>query len=334
MSDKDHQKRMLKDFDKLLTEVQSCGLDMHAEASGFHSVYCPICNKTEKRTGGFRFESDKIGYNCFRGSCDASCVYTFGEPMSRRFKRLMEAIGVKVPASLRMVKSSIQKAMEDVDNDLYVKNSYNKIDFPEGNMVTVTDDDSDLGAWWRRYLERRKIPMTGLRVCHSGQYRDCLMIPFWNDGKYVGCQFLTKAGVYLANYGGNEHLLYSPSGSFNMKTVILVEGAMDARCIPFGVATLGKKVTPEQAYHLIGKRVIMLPDIYGNHYIDQFQDYEWEICVPPWDVKDLNDAVKKYGLLVATRMVMDNLYKPSNPTKAIAAYKIWSQNGQKAKNSH
>lgn len=318
---------MAEDFDKLVDDIRSCGLDLHPEASGFLSVYCPICGKTNKRTGGFRFEPDTIVYNCFRGSCDASCVYREGEPISRKFRRLMDDIGVTIPPKLRMVRSSLQRELEKVDSDLYVEHRYHRATFPDATLTPLTDDKTKLGQWWRNEMDRRYIPYQGLRVVHDGQYKGCCMIPFWMNGTYIGCQYLTRQGVYIANNDGNSHLLYSPSGYLPHDIVILVEGAMDARSIPFGVATLGKKVTPEQAWHLKGKKVVMLPDRKGNKYHEQFADYGWDFCVPRWTVKDVNEAVVKHGLIVTTKMIIDNTFDASNPTKALAAYKIWREDG-------
>ncbi len=106
-------------------------------------------------------------------------------------------------------------------------------------------------------------------------------------------------------------------------TVVVVEGLLDALCFPNTAGTLSKKISPEQAYMLRGKNVIMLPDRGGNKFIDQFHDYGWKLCVPPWKQKDLNAAVCEYGVMTVARMIMDNCYE--NPLEAKVRYNLWME---------
>ena len=93
----------MSDFHSLCDDIRSSLHLTTPEGSGFYACYCPICNKTERKTAGVRFETDQIVINCFRASCDATCVYTYGEPVPKKFRRFTDAIGVKIPPSLSMV---------------------------------------------------------------------------------------------------------------------------------------------------------------------------------------------------------------------------------------
>lgn len=312
-------------FDTLITDIKmSAGLN-HQESTGFYAMHCPVCNKVDKKTGGFKFESDTIIYNCFRGSCDASCVFTLGEYVSKKFRNLMSTIHVTIPIELSIKKNSLaDQIKKELESHLYEKHSFNSIKPVEGDMSLLMNQTDDLSMRWIKHFDRRKIPLEGISIIESGRYRGNCFLPFKLNGKLIGGQVITKNG-YVAHNGGNEHVFYVPDGRINFETVFVVEGGMDAKCFPRTFATLRDRITKEQAFFLQGKRVIMIPDRSGgNKFPEQFHQYGWELCVPPWDVKDLNEAVIKYGVPAVYRMISENLYK--DKLKATTAFRLWRMN--------
>lgn len=290
-----------------------------AESTGFRTVYCPICQKMERKTGGFKLEEDKVIYHCFRGSCDASTVYEIGKPISKKFRALMSSIGVSIPVELLMVKSSFQKKLESLDERLYKKNYYK--DVHSLDLFKSYEQGSKLNReYWKTYFEKRCVPYDDILLCDEGKYKGCCAISFPFYDKTIGYQILTRHGDYIKQYDGNANILYIPEKKIP-DTVILVEGTMDAKCFPNAIATLQSKISAEQAYHLRGKNVIMLPDMDGsNHFIEQFMDYGWKISIPDWGAKDLNEAVVKYGVIVVAEMIMEGIC--TNKTKAEMLYKM------------
>lgn len=308
----------MKDFDELKLRITtSAGLG-RSESTGFHSIACHVCNNSRK-TGGWKFEHDKIVYHCFRASCGTSSVYEYGNPIPRRMRDIFRIIGVDVPPSLLMVKSSFQKELENLDDRLYTKPRNKPVHMPAG---TIEYDlySGPHKAFWDEFMARRMLPPDDFIIADGGQYRGCLGVKLRGLGGIYGYQFITKNGLYLKHFEGNENILYVPSGRIN-NTVVLVEGTLDAKCFPNTVATLSSKVAPEQAYLLRGKRVIMLPDRTGNGMIDQFHEYGWSISLPDWDANDLNEAVQKYGVIYSAKMIMNNLYE--DKLKATTAYRLW-----------
>lgn len=314
--------RNLDAFDTLVNDIMLNASLQQQEATGFYAIYCPVCQKENKKTGGFKFETEQIIYNCFRGSCDASCVYTKGEPISRKFRQLMSTINVQIPLELRMVKSSFQKKIEELDNDLYKKHSYSPADKFEWETEYFEDYEGVYKARWDAFLERRRIPLKDVYIITDGKYRGNLMIPNCINGITTGYHIITEYSYILLGCG-NSNAIYIPNGYVPNSPVIIVEGLLDAKCFPHTIATLSNKLTPEQAYQLrYANDVIMLPDKSGgNRYIDQFEDYGWKICIPPWKEKDLNSAVIKYGLFVTARMIRENCY--DDRFRAKIALKRW-----------
>ena len=311
----------MNDFDTLVSDIKSAADLRQQEATGFYAVYCPVCKEEKKKTGGFKFEHDSIIYNCFRGSCDATCVYHAEQPISRKFKHLMECINVQIPISLRMVKSSFRKQLEEtLDERLYKKHAYTPIKFDDGEL---TDEIPE--RWWS-WLDDRKVPLDDFMYIKTGKYSGNLLLPFRLNGKTIGHQIITRRG-YVAQNKGNNHVFYTPSGRISHDLNFIVEGALDAKCFPDTIAVLGDKITPQQAYFLKGHKCVFIPDRRGgNKFIEQLRDYSpdgWSICIPPWKEKDLNAAVVRYGVFVVARMIRDNIY--SSVIKAQAAYRLWTE---------
>ena len=81
---------------------------------------------------------------------------------------------------------------------------------------------------------------------------------------------------------------------------IVVEGPFDAISVD-GVALLGSEVKDQQALTInaLNKKVILVPDRDDNGYklMEQAIELGWSVSMPDWDedVKDVNDAVIKYG---------------------------------------
>lgn len=318
-------------FDQLVTDIMShAGLD-RPEATGFYAIHCPVCRENEKKTGGFKFEYDLIVYNCFRGKCDASCVYKTGQPISRKFKNLMQTIGVTIPVELRLVKSSFQKTMAELDKALYTPHKYKQCEIFPDNYEPLSEMEGFRADAWKERLEARKVPIGGFQFISDGKYRGNLLLPNMVNGVRTGYHIITERNYVLIG-GGNDHTIYVPQGNIPHDVAIIVEGIMDAKCFPNTVATLSYKITPEQAYFLRHtKRVILIPDRSGgNTFIEMFHRYKWEICIPPWEEKDLNGAVMKYGVFAAARMIRENIY--TDKLKANMAYKLWNQDVNRRQN--
>lgn len=309
-------------LDRLTSDIR-VHLDRQ-ESTGWFSVHCPVCGEKRTRTGGFLFTPEGIHYKCFRGKCDASCAMIAGSPVSRKFKALMRVMGVTIPIDLLMVKrkSSLQAILED-DSHLYTKHSYEHIHLPSGIIPLVDCDQSIQTDVLQAFSDRGIDSPSNLVYAASGDYKGLYGFEMWFGSKRIGLHIVTKKGRYLSVYGGNTHVLYTPSGRIQ-SPVVLVEGGMDAMSFPNAVATLGKKISPQQAYALRGHDVIMLPDRSGgNEYISQFSDYGWKFCVPDWQEKDLNDAVRRYGKLVVAKKIASGIY--TNRLDAQLRYGLWTE---------
>lgn len=313
----------MNSFMKLQNDIMmNAGLSRVA-ATGFYEIDCPVCaSQGKKRQGGFKLESDKVIFNCFSASCEAACVFEENQPLSKRFRNLMQIFGVKIPADLRVKKSTIQQQIEKLmANDLYEKHHYKDIGIPDGWVPL-----QPINHYWYGYFEERQCDPESILYITNGVYRGCTAIPMRHHNKIIGYQIATLHGAakYITHAGGNDHLMMINNGHI-ANDVLVVEGVLDAYCFPNTVGILRGNISKEQAYHLMGKRVTVFPDRHsGEKLLKQAEQYNWQVVVPPWDnVNDLNDCVVKYGKVVTAKMLIDYTY--SDYTKATIAYKLWKK---------
>lgn len=289
-------------------------------ATGFHQVKCPVCNDTRPR-GGFVFHADSIGYSCFRGKCDANTVYKYGERVPYKFKRLMKAFGITLPPEILLEgRSSFN---DTLDTELYEVHSYKPVAIPDDFELYDPDIHTEHRDWLR---EKRGLSDTLYMIGHKKEWRGRLIVPFFFHETIIGWQ-----GVYIhenssfrgeryLKSSGNTDMLFLPDGKIPDEPLI-VEGVFDAKSIPNGIACLQSYVSRKQAYFLRNKNPILIPDRKGSRYMETAKRYGWRICIPDFDEKDCNEALKRYGKLVLAKKLHDGLCP--NLLVAETRYNMW-----------
>ena len=308
-------------FEDLIRDI-SLSIGSGSTGTGFHPINCPMCkNANEKvKKGGFKFESDKIIYNCFKGKCDATVVYEKGSYVPRKFRDLLDRLGVKVPIALTTASMNrTKKVSEALDEDLYKKNSYKQVKFHDG--IVPLDSVGGRADWFRTVIKNRCLLPYDFMYQTKGEYKDCGVIPIYFFDRLIGWEYYTKSGLYL-NMTESTNILMSREKIIPQK-VLIVEGTMDDLCFPNTVAVKRSSIAPEQAYHLRRCDVLVLPDRRSSKLYESAEKYGWKVVLPEWEVKDLNEAVCSYGRLATAQMICDNVHTVS--TKAEVIYRRWKQ---------
>lgn len=286
------------------------------EASGWHSIMCPMCDggKDKRVTGGFLFTDDTIVYKCFRGKCGADTGMELGQYVPKKFSELLDKIGISIPMKIRTAKRRARELSEEVlDSTLYQKHSYETVMVPD-YWIPIKDSGKMNLAF---HLEDRCCRLDDVHYIDDGKYEGLLGLVHKWYGRPVGLTVLGKSPFKIE---GSNSMMYSLGGNISNDMVVLVEGEIDAMSFPNAVSVGGHKVSPQQAYLLRGKNVVCVPEL-GNHFIDQYEQYGWRMCVPMWDAGDLNEAVVKYGVLVVARMIRESIV--DNPLRAKLEYNNW-----------
>jgi hypothetical protein len=135
-------------------------------------------------------------------------------------------------------------------------------------------------------------------------YNDRVIIPFMWQGRVVG-NTARKVNNGKPKYLSDQH----PHFVFNFdqqkddqRYIFVCEGPFDALAVD-GVALLTNEIAEQQSriINSLGAEVIVIPDqdSAGLTLFDRAAELGWSVAMPNWDsdVKDVADAVQKYGKL-------------------------------------
>lgn len=283
-------------------------------STGFYQVKCAVCGDTRTRAG-FKFEPDKVIYNCFRGKCDASCEYEYGGYLSRRFRKVVDAFGIQISPELRL-KNKKPSLEETLNKALYEPHTYPDVDFPEDFVLY----DPKVHITAQELLRSRGVSDQDYLIGKLGNWKNRLIVPFFHGKKLIGWQGILLSGSGPKFITSGSDLLYMPDG-YVPKAPLVFEGVFDAKSLPGGIATLHSSVSKKQAFFLKDKDPILIPDRKDSRFLDVAKRYGWRVCVPDFKEKDVNDAVQKYGKLVAARMIHEGVTR--NMYEAEVKYNLW-----------
>lgn len=285
-------------------------------ATGFYQVKCNVCGDTQTRAG-FKFESDKVIYNCFRGKCDASCEYSYGGYLSKRFRRVMDAYGVQIPPEL-LLRNKSPSLEETLNKALYEPHTFSDVDLPDD--FELYDPTVHEGA--RDFLRSRMVDDDAYLIGKAGKWKNRLIVPFSHGNKLIGWQGILLSGNGPKFLNSASDLLYMPSG-YVPKNPFVFEGVFDAKLIPGGIATLHSSISKKQAFFLKDKDPILVPDRKGSRFLNVAKRYGWRLCIPEFKEKDVGDALKRYEKMVVARMLHDGIAK--NMYDAEVRYNLWNK---------
>jgi len=298
--------------------------------SGWISFNAPCCihngNSADKRQrGGMLFNNDGFQYHCF--NCNFKAGWTPGKLLSKNTKNLLSWLGLpdievqKLGLEALKNKEDLPKVLRPITFDLHEVSLPDDC-LPIDTWVTEGAQDAELLDVIKYLVDERKVGWNWYPWHWSAApgYRDRVILPFYQDGKIVG---YTGRKV---TPGKPKYLTDAQSGYvFNIdrqhadrKYVIVVEGQFDAIAVD-GCAIMHNDPGETQVQRLkqLGKEVIVVPDHDkpGAKMLEAALKNGWSVSLPPWgeDVKDVADAVKKYGRLYTLSTILH--YRESNEIK-------------------
>jgi DNA primase len=135
-------------------------------------------------------------------------------------------------------------------------------------------------------------------------YSDRVILPFYYRGRltgYTARKVTAGKPKYLSEQ--SPHFVFNADAQIpDQRYVFVCEGPFDALSIG-GVALLTNSIHEQQARIIrsLAEHVIVIPDQdeAGMQLIDKAVDHDFAVAFPNWGagIKDINDAVAKYGEL-------------------------------------
>jgi hypothetical protein len=281
--------------------------------SGWESFNAVCCvhngdKRDTRKRGGVMFKSDGFQYHCF--NCSFKAGWTPGKLLSKNTRNLMSWLGI--PDS-EIQKLSLEAVKQKDDQPKPTKELLFDLE-----TRSLPDECKTIEAWIQEGCEEEDFLDVVAYILDRGMeldwydwmwsagngYRDRVIIPFYDKERVVGWtgrKIKDGAPKYLTT-AQPGYVFNIDRQDYDRKYVIVVEGQFDAISID-GVAIMHNDPNETQIARInaLGKEVIIVPDNDrpGAKLISTAINNNWSVSLPDWgpDVKDVADAVKKYGRL-------------------------------------
>ena len=286
--------------------------------TSFNAICCSHRGHTPDRRGrgGIKFEgSTNWVIHCF--NCNFSCNFVLGKVISPKARQFMIWCGVDSEQVQRWSLESLQH--KDLLDFTTEKKRENVLNFkhrplPKGEILDPTNPRHKI---YTDYLNKRKIDLTkySFTVTPDDKYRNQyrIVVPYTYQGKIVGntSRFLDDRIPKYLNDQPQGFVFNLDKQDKDWQVCIVTEGIFDALSID-GLALMHDDISAEQAQLIaqLNRRVIVVPDFdkTGFKLIDRALELGYSVSLPDWEpgIKDVNDAVKKYGKLPTLLSILQN----------------------------
>jgi hypothetical protein len=260
--------------------------------------------------GGFQ-------YHCF--NCNFKAGWSPGKLLSNNTKKLFRWVGIsesdigKLNLVALKLKDDNQPSTKKALNFELVEKPLPDDCLPIDTWIAEGAQDTELLDVIQYLVDERKVGWDWYNWHWSAApgFRDRVILPFYSNGKivgYTGRKIRPGKPKYLTD-AQPGYVFNLDAQTYDRMCVIGVEGQFDAIAIG-GVAFMHNEPNETQCARLnaLGKEVIIVPDFdkAGAKMLKAAIDNGWSVSVPPWGdgVKDVADAVKKYGRLYVLTTIL------------------------------
>jgi hypothetical protein len=281
--------------------------------SGWISFNAPCCvhrgdTQDKRQRGGIKPGTDgSWSYHCF--NCGFTASFVLGRNVTFKARKLLEWMNVPQEEIERINLESLKhKSIEGLLGERQaIVNHLQNIGFEDRDLPA---DTQPLSATGQAYLNSRKLPLD-YPFLYKTMPRPGIVVPFTHDNQVVGhtTRFLDdRTPKYIQDIQPG-YVFGTDLQNANWQYAIVVEGVFDALSIN-GLAVLHADVNDAQARLIrnLGRDVVVVPDQdeAGMRLVDRAVELGWSVSMPVWpaDVKDVNDAVIRWGRLATLITIM------------------------------
>jgi len=288
--------------------------------SGWYSFNAICCShrghRPDKRQrGGIKFDGqNNWSFHCF--NCGYKCNFVLGRSISFKTKQLLLWSGIDETQIGRWNLESLQQ--KDFLDFTKPKTDY-KINFKEHTLpdAEVIDTNNPAHKVYVDYLQARGISSYDYPFMvtpnEKGRMGNRIIIPYTYKNKIVGhtSRFLDNKIPKYINEQQPGYVFGYDFQKPEWQVCILVEGIFDALSID-GCALMHNEISDLQVKLLanLNRKIILVPDRdkAGLELCSRALDLGYSVSIPNWhsDVKDVNDAVVKYGKLPTLLSILQN----------------------------
>jgi hypothetical protein len=282
-------------------------------SSGWLSVNAPCCvhrgeTADRRMRGGMKTTPDgSFSWHCF--NCGYTASFVLGRNLTFKARKLLEWLNVPQEEIERINLESLKhKSIEGLLGERQeISNRLQSIEFEERDLPA---DTQPLNEQAQEYLRKRCAP-PDYPFLYKTMPRPGIVIPFTHDNQVVGhtTRFLDDRTPKYIQDIQHGYVFGTDLQGANWQTAIVVEGVFDALSIG-GLAVLHADVNDAQARLIrsLDRKVIVVPDQDepGMRLVDRAVELGWSVSMPDWpaDVKDVNDAVIRWGKVATLITIM------------------------------
>jgi len=289
-------------------------------SSGWVSFNAPCCVHTgesadRRSRGGVKQAEDDWSYHCF--NCGFTASFVPGRPVSYKARKLLGWLGVDPTDIERLNLESLKrKSLLDLTAERntikQTQIDFDEKEIPEG--IERIDTNNKLHFHYVDYLKQRGIVFGyPFLVDKKRGPRDRIVVPYTYKNRIVGhtSRYLDSRTPKFINSQQPGYVFGYDLQRSNWTSAIVVEGIFDALSIS-GLACMHETISKEQAQLLkqLKRRIIVVPDQdrAGLSIIDAAVEHKFEVSIPEWpkDVKDVNDAVVRFGVAHTLQQIHQN----------------------------
>jgi hypothetical protein len=285
--------------------------------TSFNALCCSHRGHTPDRRGrgGIKFDGQTNWVmHCF--NCNYSCSFTLGRTINNKTRQFLTWCGVDNEQIQRWSLESLQH--KDI-LDFIIKQKREEVKFktkklPDGDLLEVNNPQH---KFFVDYLQKRKVNLDKYEFYVNPNSKNRtqygIIVPYTYKNKIVGntTRYIDNKIPKFINDQQQGYVFNIDNQNSDWTVCILVEGIFDAISID-GVATMHDDISNEQASVLaqLNKKIIFVPDQdkTGLKVTDRALELGYHVSLPEWDnsVKDVNDAVVKYGKLPTLLSILEH----------------------------
>lgn len=337
---KDKKNSFPKDDETIEEVVKKYVPFPNSTRNGWHPVYCEVCgdgSRTQGPRGGWKFDGETAGYNCFNCGIHGSFTPEEEYPMSKDMKHILLSFGIpkkeysKILFRIRESDPSFTPKEKTEQDNLMDQMLSKAMEFPDYLIELDKNLDSEIGKKSLNFLEAKLINYkdypfflsTGITKSKNPTDKSNakitagrLVIPIFYRDKLLLLQardLLGKSKNKYINIGSSSNTIYGlDSLDPKHKYIMVTEGFWDAFHLN-GVSVITNNVSSFQIKLLnnFEKDKVVVPDRMGDYNTLAIRGVKngWGISAPKEfrNVKDVTDAIKKYGKLYALHTFMKNV---------------------------
>jgi DNA primase len=249
------------DFDIFLDWAESRFKDVvvKGEEIKLNSIFCEDykhhmwCNPS-----GGKNQSPYGVFHCWKTDNKGSLISLVMQVDKCSFEDALDILN-KTNSKIEDLERKVSEIFEKRISNKILEIEKAKIELP--NSTYSFDDLPSNNNYKRRaeeYLAKRKISSKGLFICTSGEYRNRIIIPYYNkngdliyyNGRYLGESNLRYLGPPKSLGIGKGDVLYVPEWPKEKEKIYLTEGEFDAlsvkQCGLYSAAFGGKNLSESQ----------------------------------------------------------------------------------------